>query len=487
MVKLAAGSAGKPPARGAGKPATGGTGKPTTRGGGKPATAGGGKPSAGGGGKFYEEPIDPYLPHVGNRGYRVSRYDVDLTYKVASNRLSGKATITAATTETRSRFAFDLSQSLAVSKVSVNGSRPAKYAHQNGKLTVTVAQKIPSGAALSVTVQYAGTPTPVRGPWGEVGWEELTEGALVASQPNGAPSWLPCDDHPSSKASYRISVTTDSPYHVVANGALVRKQVRASQTTWVYEQSEPMASYLATIQIGPYERHRISQQTPVPMNAVLPRRLRPSFDHDFARQPQMMETFVDLFGPYPFADYTVVVTDDDLEIPVEAQGISVFGANHCDGRRGSERLVAHELAHQWFGNSLTLGSWRDIWLNEGFACYAEWLWSERSGGPSAREIAAAVHRTQSGLPYDLVLGDPGPVLMFDDRVYKRGALTLHAVRGTLGDDDFFALLRQWTAKHRHGTVTTEEFTDLAGHFTDRPLRPLWDAWLVARELPPRVE
>ncbi|MFD4293598.1 M1 family metallopeptidase [Rhodococcus sp. NPDC058532] len=433
-------------------------------------------------GRFYEDPIDPYLPDAGNRGYRVSRYELELTYKVASNRLAGKATITATTTDAAGKFSFDLSQTLAVSKVAVGGTR-VKYTHQHGKLTVTPAQKIPSGGALSVTVQYAGTPKPVRGPWGEVGWEELTEGAIVASQPNGAGSWFPCDDHPSSKASYRISVTTDSPYHVVANGALLRKQIRASHTTWVYEQSEPMASYLATVQIGPYERRRVAGSTPVPMHAVLPPRMRTRFDHDFARQPQMMETFIRLFGPYPFADYTVVVTDDDLEIPVEAQGISVFGANHCDGSRGAERLVAHELAHQWFGNSLTLASWRDIWLHEGFACYAEWLWSEESGGPSAQEIAAQVHRTQAGLPYDLLLGDPGPALMFDDRVYKRGALTLHALRGELGDGGFFDLLRQWTAKHRHGSVTTEEFTDLAAHFTDRSLRPLWDRWLFDTELP----
>lgn len=456
----------------------GGAGKSAATGGAAKAVAAGGA-----GNKFYEEPIDPYMPRAGNRGYRVSRYELDLTYKVASNRLSGKAIVTAATTQTRNKFAFDLSQTLAVSKVTVNGSRAAKYTHQNGKLTITPAQKIPSGGALSVTVQYSGTPKPVRGPWGEVGWEELSEGALVASQPNGAASWFPCDDHPSSKASYQISVTTDSPYHVVANGALVRKQVRASHTTWVYEQSEPMATYLATVQIGHYERRRVANNTSVPMHAVLPQRLRTRFDHDFGRQPKMMETFIRLFGPYPFADYTVVVTDDDLEIPVESQGISVFGANHCDGRRGSERLVAHELAHQWFGNSLTLGAWRDIWLHEGFACYAEWLWAENSGGPTAREIAAAVHRTQSGLPYDLVLGDPGPTLMFDDRVYKRGALTVHALRTELGDDNFFALLHKWTAKHRYGTVTTEDFTDLAAHFADHSLRPLWDGWLFDRNLP----
>jgi aminopeptidase len=435
-------------------------------------------------GKFYEEPIDEYLPQNGNRGYRVSRYELDLVYKVAVNRLAGRAEITAVTTAIRPRFALDLSQSLTVSKVFVNGAKPAKYVHQHGKLVITPQHSIPAGGVLALVIQYGGIPKPVRGQWGEVGWEELAEGALVASQPNGAASWFPCDDHPSSKASYRIAITTDTPYYAIANGTLMRKQIKASQTTWVYEQSEPMSTYLATIQIGPYQKHRIgSAHGPVSMQAIVPARLRTEFEYDFARQPQMMDLFIERFGPYPFESYTVVVTDDELEIPIEAQGISIFGANHCDGRRGAERLVAHELAHQWFGNSLTIRQWRDIWLHEGFACYAEWLWSEAAGGPTADQLARAARHNLSREPQDITVGDPGPQRMFDDRVYKRGALTLHALRLQLGEESFFDLLREWTLRYRHASVTTEEFTDLAGHYSLLPLRPLWDVWLFSEPLP----
>src|SRR5690606_22531243 len=144
----------------------------------------------------------------------------------------------------------------------------------------------------------------------------------------------------------------------------------------------------------------------------------------------------------------------------------------------------HELAHQWFGNSLTLHRWRDIWLHEGFACYAEWLWSENSGGPSAQELSAEAYRGLARKPQDIVLGDPGPKDMFDDRIYKRGALTLHALRLHLGDERFFTLLRTWTTEYRHSNVTTEQFTDLATRFTDTSLRTLWDAWLWDAALPP---
>ena len=249
---------------------------------------------------------------------------------------------------------------------------------------------------------------------------------IVAGQPDGAPSWFPCNDLPADKASYRIAVTTESPYTVVANGRLVERRVGASRTTWVYEQPEPMATYLATVQIGRYDQR--SHRAVVPLHTVGPPRLRRAVTHDLGRQPQMLVAFQDMFGPYPFAGYTVVVTDDDLEIPLEAQGLSVFGANHMDGRRGSERLVAHELAHQWFGNSLTVGRWQDIWLHEGFACYAEWLWSERADGRPADDFARAAWERLAALPQDLLLADPGPDLMFDDRLYKRGALTLHALR-----------------------------------------------------------
>jgi aminopeptidase N len=428
--------------------------------------------------------IDPYLPQAGNFGYRVSRYELELEYKVASNRLTGSAAVTAVTLAELTTFTLDLADALSVSKVTVNGKRPAQFKTSSGKLHVTLADTLPAGAALTVVVRYGGNPRPIRSLWGEVGFEELTEGVLVAGQPNGASSWFPCDDHPAAKASFRIQIATDSPYFALANGKLTGKRVRAGMTTWTYEQAEPTSTYLITLQIGAYGRHRMSKNG-VDMHAVLPDRLRRTFDHDFGRQPQMMKLFVKLFGPYPLdSGYTVVVTDDDLEIPLEAQGISIFGANHCDGRRGSERLIAHELAHQWFGNSVTVQRWRHIWLHEGFACYAEWLWSEHCGDRSADDWARHYHRRLQHSPHDLVLADPGPRDMFDDRVYKRGALTLHVLRGRLGDRQFFALLKEWATRHRHGTVVTDDFLGLAAQYSDESLRPLWQAWLYAPEVPP---
>jgi aminopeptidase N len=424
---------------------------------------------------------DPYFPGHGDPRYRVERYELDLDYQPATNRLIGVARLTAVAAQPLDGFDLDLGE-LRVGRVQVDG-RPAHYAHRGGKLRVSPDRTLPAETAFTAEVHYRGAPRPIKSPWGGLGWEELTDGALVASQPTGAPSWYPCNDRPADKASYRIAVTAPSRYTVVATGTLLTRTAKASTTQWVYEQAAPTASYLTTVQIGRYDQIRLAAGA-VPQTAAVPTRLRSRFAADFSRQPRMMEVFQDLFGPYPFAEYGVVLVDDDLDVPVEAQGLSIFGANHLDGRRGSERLVAHELAHQWFGNSVTIADWRHIWLNEGFAKYAEWLWSEKSGGPAAEILAAASHAHLSALPQDLRLADPGMRRMFDDRLYRRGGLAVHALRTVLGDFAFFALVKDWLAVYRHGTVTTALFTAHAQRYTSQPLGAFFTAWLYDTALPP---
>ncbi|GGZ55396.1 M1 family metallopeptidase [Streptomyces subrutilus] len=428
---------------------------------------------------------DPYFPANGDPRYRVHRYELALEYRPGPNRLAGTARLSAiAGRAALTEFHLNLAE-FRVGRVLVDGRTP-HYAHRGGKLRIRPAKPLPAGAAFTVEIHWAGNPKPVRSPWGGIGWEELTDGALVASQPVGAPSWYPCNDRPADKASYHISVNTPSAYTVVAGGRLLTRTTRASTTTWVYEQPAPTSSYLVGLSIGMYQTVLLGDPglDGVPQSAHVPAHLLPRFSRDFARQPAMMRLFEELFGPYPFGEYAVVVADEELDVPVEAQGLSLFGANHLDGVRSSERLVAHELAHQWFGNSVTIADWRHIWLNEGFAKYAEWLWSERSGGHTAHERATAAHRLLAVSPQDLLLADPGRKLMFDDRLYQRGGLTVHAVRCALGDGPFFRMLRDWAAVHRNGVVTTAAFTAHASRYATGPLDELFAAWLYAPALPP---
>lgn len=337
--------------------------------------------------------VDPYLPGIGDDGYAVDRYALELDYRVSVNRLQGTAVIEAMALRELTRIRFDLS-GLRASKVLVGsgagmdaaGARRARHSQTPHHLTVTPASPISAGERFVVVVDYAGTPKSRRSTWGPVGWEELDDGVIVAAQPSGASTWFPCNDHPSDKAHYEITVVTDAPYTVVANGRQVSNRAHGGRRTWHFVQEQPTSTYLATVQIGRYTSTKVDLDG-VAGHLVYPPSIARGVKHDFRELGAMMALYQRLYGPYPFDGYTAIVTADELEIPLEAQGAAIFGANHAAGDDAWNRLIAHELAHQWFGNSVGVAAWEHIWLNEGFACYSEWLWSDERGGDSADACA----------------------------------------------------------------------------------------------------
>jgi len=426
-------------------------------------------------------PPRPYLPRSGTSEFSVLAYDLDLSYRVATNRLDATAVIRGRANVPLTAISLDLVH-LRAKRVKLDGDKRTRFTQSPTHVRVKPARPIPAGSQFVLEIAYDGSPVPRRTRWGTLGWEELSDGVIVASQPSGAPTWFPCNDRPSDKAAYRITITTEQPYTVLATGELVDHTVSGGRGTWTFDCPEPTATYLAAVQIGRYvlePRRTDGVEWVLAYPPALARRVLA----DFAPVGRMIECFQERFGPYPFPTYTVVVTEDPLEIPLESQGMATFGSEHIDGRGGSERLIAHELAHQWFGNSVGVAAWSDIWLNEGFACYAEWIWSEYSGGPSASTLARTHHAVLRVKPKDLVLADPGVDRMFDDRVYKRGACLLHALRRRLGDERFFGLLRGWSATRRFGTASTADFETYAAGFSAEPLDEFFDAWLRETRLP----
>ncbi|HWU23882.1 MAG TPA: M1 family metallopeptidase [Nocardioides sp.] len=427
---------------------------------------------------------DDYLPGHGDRSFAVRHYDLDLGYSVEGNRLDATATLTIETLEATRRLVLDLA-GLKVAKVRLAGVRLKKFAQRQDRLVLDLADGAPAGTEITATVRYAGSPRPtIDEHHGDAGWEELEDGVIVAAQPHGSPTWFPCNDRPDDKATYRIELAAPAGYVVVANGELTSRKRGGSYETWVYEMDRPMATYLATVQIGRYVvREHPAGEKGAPTRTVA----TPEADLAgcFDQQPAMMACFERLFGPYPFTSYTAVVTEDDLEIPLESQSLATFGANFCSTEWSHVRLIAHELAHQWFGNAVTLARWQDIWLHEGFACYAEWLYSEESGGPRTTEEWAQHHHQRLGdAEQDVVLADPGPADMFDDRIYKRGALTLHTLRRAVGDEDFFDLLAAWVEEYAGRSVTTEDFLSFATTRTGVDVADLLRPWLYDTALPP---
>ena len=228
----------------------------------------------------------------GNPGYRVWHYDLELAYKPSTGRLSGTAKVSAVAEDVLPAFALDLGP-FRVDRLTVD-DRPARWTHRGGKVRVRLGRMIPPGSLFSVHLRYAGRPVPVRTRhWGELGWDELTDGAVVASQPVGAPSWFPCNDVVADKATFRLGLTAPSDYTVVAAGVLASHTPAGGTTRWEYVQDAPTPPYLATVQIGRYERLALAEG----QHAAVPRTRLRAFRHDFARQPRMMAMFTDLFGP----------------------------------------------------------------------------------------------------------------------------------------------------------------------------------------------
>lgn len=428
---------------------------------------------------------DPYVAGHGDLSFDVLHHALTLTYSVPSNKLEGEALLRCRARERVTQLRLDLR--LAPSRVTLDGRAAKRFTVSADKLVITLPTPLDAGEEVLVGVRYSGNPRPIakRG-LDPAGWEELADGVIVASQPHGAPSWFPCNDRPSAKGTYALTFTTAADYHVEFSGEPVSERRRGATRTWRFRQTEPISPYLATVQVGRYQVLR--QKAVVPMRVVGPPDVRRNgFSASFGRQPEMMALFVDRFGDYPYAGYTAVITDDALEIPLESASLSTFGRNFASAEWDSVRLVAHEMAHQWFGNSVTGARWQDIWLHEGFACYAEWLWSEESGGRTAHEWARHHHKRLAGGDegeQPAPLANPGPAHMFDDWVYKRGALTLHVLRREVGDEPFFTLLRTWTAQHRGGTVTTEDFLAHCAGTLGRDVTPLLAPWLHQTVLPP---
>ncbi|MFJ9643957.1 M1 family metallopeptidase [Streptomyces sp. NPDC101206] len=428
----------------------------------------GGRPAAAGAG-------DPYFPQLGNGGYDVTHYALDLAYDPDSGRLDGTAEITAKATEHLSAFDLDL-LGLKVLSATVDGNK-AQVRHDGQEVTVQPRDHIKKGTAFRSVVRYAGTPESIThgNGWRE-GWLRTDKGAVAFGEPTGSMSWFPGNHHPSDKASYDITVTVPKGVQAISNGQLRARRTSGDRESFHWHQAEPMASYVATVAIGSYDIKTSRTRSGVPVVSAVD--TTAGVDEDGAvlgRFPEIMEWAERRFGPYPFSAAGVIV-DQAADVPyaLETQTRPTIPADIFHTTN-----VVHELAHQWFGNSVTPRSWRDMWLNEGFATYAEWLWTEDHGGSTAQEHFDRNHaKAADDDEWDFPPAEPPTASDISRQpVYVRGAMVVHKIRQALGDDAFHSLVRGWTQRHRHGHASTADFTSYAEAATGRDLDPIWDSWL----------
>jgi aminopeptidase N len=540
---------------------------------------------------WYEEAAhgigDPILSNSGNAGYDVEHYDLDITWLPQSKSIDAYAEINCTATKNMRTFNLDFN-GFEVEELLVNDI-PTKYLRfgQEFQLLLTRENWLDKGDDFSIKIHYKGVPNSTINKDGYLdGWNQYSGGVMVASEPDQAPNWIPVNDHPLDKATYHMLITVPKPYIAAANGEPGSITDNGDTRTYEFNVDQPMASYLATVNVSKFQVDTVYGPNELPIINYYPEYYKDEEKSPFKRLPEMIETFNSLFGTYPFNTAGVIVVDDELNFALETQSRSIFGTDAKE-----EWIVAHELAHQWFGDSVSLKSWQETWLKEGFASYAEILWEEHAiskesaenhlkdwyammttfGGAhiskeefiqpfasgfiplpevditedqiletikvvagknvAQQEIANALLIMEekgmlvSNIPFALEaisfdqvyanakfyndfylsigflesartaediakMGPPMPPgkveepwQMYSTSVYKRGALTLHALRLKVGDETFFKILREFAERYQYSNASTEDFITLSEEISGQALNDFFREWLHENPIP----
>jgi len=367
-----------------------------------------------------------------------------------------------------------------VSEVQV-GLEPARFHRRPGKLIVFAPREIAKGERFTALVRYGGLPPRLTDPDGsQEGWFRTDDGVIAVGEPQGTAAWIPCDNVPTDKASFEFQITVPDGLKAVANGRRRRDVNRRGsvQINWV--EAAPMSTYLAVLDIG---RGRIVKDRAgaLPTWTLIDPRLERGSLAPLATLPEVIRFEAGIFGAYPFDSAgSIVDYAPSLGYALESQSRPIYAYVP------DVTTIVHETAHQWFGDSAGLERWPQIWLNEGFATWAQWYYAERHGGRSAAAIFERLDRVPAS---DGRFWNPPPARLgsakdlFDPTTYVRGAMALQALRQKIGTKPLLHLLRRWTTEHRHGNATIGQFTDLAEEVAGRDLEPLFHRWLYQRGKP----
>jgi aminopeptidase N len=421
---------------------------------------------------------DSLFPHQGNGGYDTRHYSIRLAWRPAGT-IRAMTAVTARATQPLSAFNLDL-KGLNVRSVRVDGSTAA-FRRAGSELTITPRAPIRNHAPFTTVVRYSGTPHWLIDPDGSRdGWVPTPDGVTVVGEPIGAMTWFPNNDTLRDKARYAISVTAPKSLTVEANGRLVGTTTHRHTRTWSWRENDEMSSYLASISIGTYDVVHARTASGVRADSYLdPTMGGRKFAH---RVPRVIDRWEALFGPYPFTSTGIVIDNVPVDYALEVQTRPVFAFVPGMG------TLVHELAHQWFGDSVTPKDWSDIWLNEGFATYAQWLWAAQTkpGYPRKQFLDLYRHHGAGDSFWAIPVAQPGTgANLFGNAVYTRGAMALQALRMRIGSEPFLRLLKRWPALHDEGNATTGELKHLAERLSGASLDHFFRVWLYTAAKPAR--
>lgn len=427
---------------------------------------------------------DELFPGLGAPGVDVISYDVVLDVDVVAGGFDAQVAVTAAVDLDVDQLVLD-ARDFAVDTVTVDG-KPATFEQTTDDVVI----ELPANRDLEVdaSIAYSAAPTGGFSAVGlPAGWFPTEGGAYVLNEPDGARTWLPSNDHPSDKAAWRFEIAAPGARTVSANGTL--EQTGSDTTPWVWQSSDPMPTYLVHLVIGDYElidgeAVELVDGRLLPLTHLVPAGTAAAHRIYLDQTASQLAFFEDVFGSYPLSEYGLAFIDSPPGLAMETQGRSLFAArDFASGQLGfmQHLLLAHELAHQWFGNTVSPAAWTDLWLNESFATYAQWMWlDEVKAAPLAVQADGALRQRQNGTE---ATGAPSVRNLFGFETYDGGAVVVHALRRVLGDDTFFALLQRWLADNAGTSQTTEAFMTLAEQESGRDLTEFFDDWLYATDLP----
>jgi aminopeptidase N len=435
---------------------------------------------------------DVLFPGLGNGGYDAQHYVLDLTYptSAATQTVNGKVTMLARATQALSSFNLDFAGG-TVGAVSVNGAT-ASFTRSGEELVITPRRPLRDHAPFVAQVTFANQPF-VPAPTDRIpfGWFTTNDGSVMAGQPNFAHDIYPVNDHPADKASYTFRLDVPAGTTAVANGVKLFSSTRGGRTVSYYEQRQPMASELVQVAVGALsvvDRERVGG---VSVRDVAPTAQLAALEPALARTPDHLRWMTGKVGRYPFDSYGVLAADRNIAYALETQTLSLHPARFLQApvpAANYEPVMVHELAHQWFGDSLAPVRWQDVWLNEGHADWYQREYDEEFFGVSLVDYMHGAYERANQLRHDF-----GPVAkptgsdiftLFSDNVYSGGSLVLYALRQVVGDETFRAIERGWVARYRDESVSTEQFIAFASKVAHRDLTAFLRDWLYGSTVPP---
>ncbi|GHB71612.1 zinc metalloprotease [Streptomyces cirratus] len=434
---------------------------------------------------------DRLFPELGNPGYDVLSYDLSLTYKDNRSPLDAVTVIDARALEDLERVNLDFTHG-TVASAEVNGE-PARFESAGEDLVLTPAHPVVAHTPLRVVVRHTSDP---RGR-DDGGWVTTEDGLAMANQADAAHRVFPCNDHPADKAFFTFRITVPAGLTAVANGLPAARPVRRSgqPTTWTYRTLHPMATELAQVSVGSSAVPFGTGPHGLPLRDVVPAADRQRLEPWLKKTPAHIAWMEERVGRYPFENYGVLIARAKTGFELETQTLSLFESGLFTAGAYPEwyveSVMVHELAHQWFGDSVTPRTWSDLWLNEGHATWYEALYADGLGKYSLeRRMREAYQRSDQwraagGPPAAPKPAPPGEKIgLFRPVVYDGSALILYALRQEIGADAFDRVERRWVAEHADSTAGTEDFVRLASREAGRDLEPFLKPWLYGATTPP---